>query len=117
MKSRSAPVSNEDNRPETSTSEIIPAWRIRIEKFAVVTVLALSAGGDHSTCGTRKRAEKLRGRERCGKVRWFGNADCRAANFYWRITMWSPRRQLSARPTRTISSSDERYFRSSSVVG
>src|SRR6266850_4538875 len=55
MESRSAPVSNEDNRPETSTSEIIPAWRIRIEKFAVVTVLALSAGGDHSTCGTRKR--------------------------------------------------------------
>src|SRR6266850_130255 len=45
MKSLSAPVSNEDNRPETSTSEIIPAWRIRIEKFAVVTVLAVSAGG------------------------------------------------------------------------
>src|SRR5712692_2466823 len=56
MESRSAPVSNEVSWPETSTSETIPAWRIRIEKFAVVTVHALSAGDTIllATCGIRE---------------------------------------------------------------
>src|SRR6266436_7674912 len=44
MESRSAPVSNEVSRPETSTSETRPDWRILMEKSAMVTVQALSGG-------------------------------------------------------------------------
>jgi hypothetical protein len=87
MESRSAPVSKEVNRPETSTSETTPAWRILIEKLASVTVHALSAGGiilPAEQGSERKNSEK---EGVCGKERWFGDADCRAADFYWRITM------------------------------
>src|SRR5258706_2822747 len=44
MESRSAPDSKEVNRPETSTSETRPDWRILMEKSAMVTVQALSGG-------------------------------------------------------------------------
>src|ERR1700682_6678967 len=44
MESRSVPVSNEVRRPETSTSEMVPDWRILMEKSVMVTVQAFSCG-------------------------------------------------------------------------
>src|SRR5882724_7994781 len=104
MASRSVPTSKEVNRPETSTSETTPAWRILIEKFASVTVHALSAGRLFYLWNQEEGGKIPKNEDVCGKERWFGHAPCRAAYFYWRITTRSPRRQLSARPTRTISS-------------
>src|SRR6266436_6233096 len=80
MESRSAPVSNEVKRPETSTSETKPAWRILIEKFASVTVHALSAGGiilPAEQGNGRKNYEK---EVVCGEGCWFNDTDCCAAN-------------------------------------
>src|SRR5208282_5004668 len=101
--SRKAFDSNEVRRPVTSTRETPSACRTFTEKIT-------------RACLTLRRTRlysEFRGRQDPSKLqdkKFF-------VNFHCRITTRSPRRQLSASPTRTISISGERYFKIVSVVG
>jgi hypothetical protein len=71
MESRSAPVSKEVKRPETSNKLTAPASRILMEKLDSVTNGIPVAVEPHSTCG-KHELHKLSRREKGA-----GNVECK----------------------------------------
>jgi hypothetical protein len=66
--SRSAPVSKEVKRPETSNKLTAPASRIFMEKLDSVTNGIPVAGELHSTCGKHELHKLSRREKNAGKV-------------------------------------------------
>src|SRR5260370_10918868 len=87
------------------------------EKFLGPTVRIRICRGDILPCAIAAVCRKLRREKTDVENAALGRRGGFAAHNYWRMTTRRPRRQLSAKPTLTISISGERKFKRPSAGG